>query len=91
MLAAEPQFGGGKQPIDNQHILIRSVIDDFRFAVLAQDKQWWQFTLDDPWRELDVNLAPIVISIDGTPGRAISLDGVAVSTLSRIGSSWRRR
>jgi len=61
VLTAEPEFGGRKQPIDDQHIAVGAIVDEFCLAVWADDKERRHFALHDAEREFDVDLAAIVI------------------------------
>ncbi len=46
-VATKSQLGRGKQPIDDQHVTIGSVVDDFGLAVRTDDKQRRHLSLND--------------------------------------------
>ena len=46
-VATKSQLGRGKQPIDDQHVTIGSVVDDLGIAVRTDDKQRRHFSLND--------------------------------------------
>lgn len=64
----EPQFGGGKQAIDDHPVLPDPVIDQFRPAIGPQHKEWRQFPLPDPGRERDIDLVAVIEGPAGQPG-----------------------
>src|SRR5712672_2772278 len=78
LLSAEAQLGGGEQTVDDQYIPVGAIVDELGLAVLADDEQRRHFALADPGRELDVDLAAVVIGIQRPPWRAVALDGVPV-------------
>ena len=90
-LAAQPQFGRGKQAIDDQDVLVCTGVDELRLAVRADDEERRHLPLHDAGRELYIDLAPIVVGIDRPPGWPVALDGVAVPALGNLGENWYRR
>src|SRR6516164_3033454 len=82
LLSAEAQFRRSEQTVGNQDISIDAIVDEFGFAVLADDEQRRHFALPDPGREFDIDLSAVVIRIDWPPRRVVALDDVAVAALA---------
>ena len=81
LLSAEPQLSRGEQTVDDQYIFVGAIVDELGLAVLADDEQRRHFSLGDAGRELDIDLAAIIVGIDRTPRRAVALDDVTVAAL----------
>jgi hypothetical protein len=75
LLSAEAQLSRGEQTVDDQYIFVGAIVDEFGLALLADDEQRRQFALPDPGRELDIDLAAIIVGTDRTPRRAVALEG----------------
>src|SRR5439155_5276238 len=60
-VATKSKLRRGKQPIDDQHVTMGSVIDDFGLAVRTDDEQRRHLALNDARREFDIDLAAVVI------------------------------
>src|SRR5579872_4829052 len=90
LLSAKTQFGRGEQTVDNQDIFVSAIVDELGLAVLADDKQRRHFSLGNAGRELDIDLAAVIVGIDRTPRRAVALDDVTVAALIYFGNdrSW---
>src|SRR6266851_8522241 len=67
LLSAKAQLSRGEQTVDDQYIFVGAVVDELGLAVLADDEQRRHFALSDAGRELDIDLAAIVVSIDRSP------------------------
>ena len=85
MLATEPQLRGRKEPVDNQDVAVGAVVHDLGLTVVANDEERRHLALSDALRELDIDLASIVVSGQRPPGRSVALDGIAETTLRRVG------
>ena len=81
LLSAEAQLSRGEQTVDDQYIFVGAIVDEFGLAILADDEQRRHFSLGNAGRELDIDLAAIIVGIDRTPRRAVALDDVAVAAL----------
>src|SRR5712664_2072553 len=90
LLSAEAQLGRGEQTIDDQYIPVGAIVDELGFTVLTDDEQRRHFSLGNAGRELDIDLAAIIVGIDRTPRWAIALDDVTVAALIhfRNDRSW---
>src|SRR5467141_2586806 len=71
-VTAKSKFRRGKQSIDNQHVTIGAVIDDFGLTIRADDEQRRHLALNNARREFDIDLAAIVIGADWPPGRIVA-------------------
>src|SRR5258707_14096829 len=72
LLSAKAQLGRGEQTVDNQYIPVGAIVDELGLAVLADDEQRRHFALPDTGRELDIDLAAIVICVHRAPWRAVA-------------------
>src|SRR2546429_9203391 len=81
LLSAKAQLSRGEQTVDNQYIFVGAIVDELGLAVLVDDEQRRHFALSDAGRELDIDLAAIIVGIDRTPRRAVALDDVTVAAL----------
>src|SRR5882762_3998368 len=81
LLSAEAQLSRGEQTVDDQYIPVGAIVDEFGLAVLADDEQRRHFSLGNAGRELNIDLAAIIVGIDRTPRRAVALDDVTVAAL----------
>ena len=81
LLSAKAQLSRGEQTVDDQYILVDAIVDEFGLAILADDEQRRHFSLGNTGRELDKDLAAIIVGIDRTPWRAVALDDVTVAAL----------
>ena len=81
LLSAKAQLSRGEQTVDDQYIFVGAIVDEFGLAILADDEQRRHFSLGNAGRELDIDLAAIIVGIDRTPRRAVALDDVAVAAL----------
>src|SRR6185437_67017 len=88
LLSSQAQFGGGKQLVNDQEVLVGAVIDELGFSVRADDEQRRHFALFDAARKLDIDLTTIVISIDRPPGRPIALNDIAIAALVHLRDEW---
>src|SRR5258708_36021711 len=88
LLSAETQLGRGEQTVDNQYIFVGAIVDELGLAVLADGEQRRHFALGDAGRELDIDLAAIIVGIDWAPWRAVALDDLAVATLIHFRDDW---
>src|SRR3981189_417276 len=90
LLPAEAEFSCGEQTVDNQYIPVGAIVDELGLAVLADDEQRRHFSLGNAGRELNIDLAAIIVGIDRTPRRAVALDDVTVAALIhfRNDRSW---
>src|SRR5690606_8670329 len=59
-LAAQAQFGGTEKPVHDVVRRAKTVVHQLPIALRADHEQRWQFTLGDPCRELDIDLAAII-------------------------------
>ena len=75
-LRAQPQLGGGEQPVDDVGGAAHAVVDQRRLGVGADHEQRRRLALGEPGRELDVDLGPVVEHLPRLPGR-VALDAVA--------------
>ena len=74
LLSAKAQFSRGEQTVDDQYIFVGAIVDEFGLAILADDEQRRHFSLGNAGRELDIDLAAIIIGIDRPPRRAVVLN-----------------
>ena len=81
LLSAKAQLSRGEQTVDDQYIFVGAIVDEFGLAILADDEQRRHFSLGNAGRELDIDLAAIIVGIDRTPWRAVALDDVTVAAL----------
>ena len=88
LLSAEAQLGRGEQTVDDQYIFVGAIVDEFGLAILADDEQRRHFALGNAGRELDIDLAAIIVGIDRTPWRAVALDDVTVAALIHFRNDW---
>ena len=88
LLAAKAQLSRGEQTVDDQYIFVGAIVDEFGLAILADDEQRRHFVLSDAGRELDIDLAAIIVGIDWAPWRAVAVDDVAVATLIHFRDDW---
>ena len=90
LLSAEAQLSRSEQTVDNQYIFVGAIVDEFGLAILADDEQRRHFALGNAGRELDIDLAAIIVGIDWTPRRAVALDDVTLAALIhfRNDRSW---
>src|SRR5258707_7150181 len=88
LLSAKAQVSRGEQTVDDQYIFVGAVVDEFGLAILADDEQRRHFSLGNAGRELDIDLAAIIVGIDRTPRWAVALDDVTVAALIHFGNDW---
>src|SRR5712672_1670 len=90
LLSAKAQLSRGEQTVDDQYILVDAIVDEFGLAILADDEQRRHFSLGNAGRELNIDLAAIIVGIDRTPRWAVALDDVTVAALIhfRNDRSW---
>src|SRR3984893_12132459 len=88
LLSAETQLGRGEQTIDDEYVFVGAIVDELGLAILADDEQRRHFSLGNAGRELDIDLAAIIVGIDWTPWRAVALDDVTVAALIRFRDDW---
>src|ERR1700728_2823612 len=69
LLSAEAQLSRSEQTVDNQYIFVGAIVDEFWVAILADDEQRRHFSLGNAGRELNIDLAAIIVGIDRTPRR----------------------
>src|SRR5260370_19419648 len=81
LLPAKAQLSRGEQTVDDQYIFVGAIVDEFGLAVLADDEQRRHFSLGNAGRELDIDLAAVIVGIDRTPRRAVALEYVTVAAL----------
>src|SRR5258705_6893989 len=79
LLCAKAQLSRGEQTVDDQYILVGAIVDEFGLAILADDEQRRHFSLGNAGRELNIDLAAIIVGIDRTPRRAVAHDVVTVA------------
>src|ERR1700722_16914770 len=94
LLSAKAQLSRVEQTVDDQYILVGAIVDEFGLAILADDEQRRHFSLGNAGRELDIDLAAIIVGIDWTPRRAVALDDVTVAApipFRNDGSWWQSR
>src|SRR5271154_349190 len=92
LLSAEAQLSRSEQTVDNQYIFVGAIVDEFWVAILPDDEQRRHFSLGNAGRELNIDLATIIVGIDWTPRRAVALDDVTVAALIHFrndGSWWQ--
>src|SRR5260221_14718811 len=88
LLSAKAQLSRGEQTVDDQYIFVGAIVDEFGLAILADDEQRRHFSLGNAGRELDIDLAAIIVGIDRTPRRAVALDDVTVAALIHFRNDW---
>jgi hypothetical protein len=74
MIAAEPQFGRGEQPIDDHVVALDAVVHELGAALRADHPERRHLALADAARELDEHLPPVVEGAQRPPGRIVALD-----------------
>jgi hypothetical protein len=77
ILVAQPEFGGGKETIDDVVVLTGAVVDQFGVAGRSDDEQRRHLALPDPRRKLDIDLVAIVEGAQRPPRRAVAFDRIA--------------
>src|SRR6516162_2183240 len=92
LIFAEAQLGRGEQTVDNQYIPVSAIVDKLGLTILADDEERRHFALTDPGRELDVDLAAIIVGVDRSPWRVVAFDHIAVTALInfRDHRRWRQ-
>src|SRR5438045_9649810 len=90
LLSAKAQLSRGEQTVDDQYIFVGAIVDEFGLAILADDEQRRHFSLGNAGRELDIDLAAIIVGIEWTPRRAVALDDVTVAVLIHFRNNWSR-
>src|SRR5882724_10890230 len=88
LLSAEAEFSRSEQTVGNQDIPVDAIVDELGLTVLADDEERRHFALPDPGRELDIDLAAIIVGIDRSPWRAVALDDVSVAALIHFRDDW---
>src|SRR5579871_5904422 len=88
LLSAKAQLSRGEQTVDDQYIFVGAIVDEFGLAILADEEQRRHFSLGNAGRELDIDLAAVIVGIDWTPWRAVTLDHVTVSSLLHFRNDW---
>src|ERR1700733_4204728 len=81
LLSAEAQLSRREQTVDNQYIFVGAIVDDFGLGILVDDEQRRHFSLGKAGRELNIDLAAIIVGIDRTPPMAVAFDDVTVAAL----------
>src|SRR5438445_11635284 len=88
LLSAKAELWRGEQTVDDQYSFVGAIVDEFGLAILADDEQRRHFSLGNAGRELDIDLAAIIVGIDRTPRRAVALDDVTVAALIHFRNDW---
>src|SRR6185437_4474328 len=77
VLAAELEFGGAEQPIDDHMVALDAVIDELAVTFGADHPERRQLALADAAREFDEHLPSVVEGAQRPPGGIVTLDAIA--------------
>ena len=63
LLSAKAQLSRGEQTVDDQYIFVGAIVDEFGLAILADNEQRRHFSLGNAGRELNIDLAAIIVAL----------------------------